>query len=80
MNAINIRIDDARLVSKLSELASEHKRSVEAEALELIRSGLAGHGRFDRLAVADRIAAMTPKGRVLTDSTILIREDRDRNE
>lgn len=80
MNAINIRIDDETLVSRLSRLADVHKRSVEAEALEIIRSALAEEVRFDRLAIADRIAAMTPKGRLQTDSTVLIREDRDRDE
>lgn len=80
MNSINIRIEDEALVSGLSQLAHVHRRSVEAEALEIIRSAIAEDFRFDRLAVADRIAAMTPKDRVLTDSTILVREDRDRNE
>ncbi|PSJ52573.1 hypothetical protein [Kumtagia ephedrae] len=80
MNAINIRIEDETLVSRLSRLADVHKRSVEAEALEIIRSALAEEVRVDRLAIADRIAAMTPKDRVRTDSTALVREDRDRDE
>ena len=80
MNAINIRIEDETLVSRLSRLADAHKRSVEAEALEIIRSALAEEVRFDRLAIADRIAAMTPKDRVPTYSTVLVREDRDRDE
>lgn len=77
MNAINIRIEDAALVSSLSRLAVEHNRSVEAEAIEAIRSSLALQTRENRLAIANRIAAMGPK--VLTSSVDLIREDRDRD-
>lgn len=80
MNAIHIRIEDETLVRKLSDLAVLHERSVETEALEIIRSALARDFRFDRRAVADRIAAMTPKDLSQTDSTLLIREDRDRDE
>lgn len=80
MNAINIRIDNEALVDGLSRLAAEHKRSIEAEVMEIIRSALADQFRFDRRAIADRIAAMTPKDRVQTDSTILLREDRDRDD
>lgn len=78
MNAISIRIEDAALVSKLERLADEHHRSVEMEAIEAIRSALALQTRENRRAIADRIAAMGP--RVLTESTALIREDRDRDE
>jgi plasmid stability protein len=80
MNAINIRIDNEALVDGLSKRAANHSRSVEAEAVEIIRSALAQQPRFDRVEVADRIAAMTPKDRVQGDSTILVREDRDRSE
>jgi hypothetical protein len=34
--------------------------------------------REERLRSADAVAAMTPKGVVQTDSTLLIREDGDR--
>jgi plasmid stability protein len=80
MNAINIRIEDEALVSGLSRLANVHRRSVEAEALEIIRSAIAEDFRFSRRSVADRIAAMTPKNLTQTDSTDLLREDRDRDE
>lgn len=79
MNAINIRIHDEATVSGLARLASAHRRSVEAEAIEIIRAALAEEIRPDRRAIAERIAAMTPKDRVQTDSTLLIREDRDRD-
>lgn len=80
MNAINIRIDDQALVSKLSELAVEHGRTVETEALSILASALKKDEPFDRLAVARQISAMTTKDRVQTDSTLLLREDRDRDE
>ncbi|MBX3568889.1 MAG: hypothetical protein KF914_12580 [Rhizobiaceae bacterium] len=79
MNAINIRIEDATVVSKLSALANAHKRSIEAEALELIKSGLASKAPFDRLAAARAISAMTPSDRVQPDSLEMIREDRARD-
>lgn len=79
MNAIDIRISDQALVDRLAQLAELHKRSVEAEALALIRSALAGHGPVDRLAIARSISAMTPKDRRQSDSTAMIREDRDRD-
>jgi plasmid stability protein len=80
MNAINIRIEDEALVTKLSLLADAHNRTIQAEAVDIIRSALAEETRLNRREIADRIAAMTPKGRVQTDSTVLIREDRDRDE
>lgn len=80
MNAINIRIDDERLVQGLSDLANSHERTVESEALDIIRRAIAEDMRFRRLAIADRIAALTPKDRVQTDSTLLVREDRDRDD
>ncbi|MEQ1952926.1 hypothetical protein [Mesorhizobium sp. CN2-181] len=80
MNAINIRIEDAKLVRKLFSLANEHGRSVETEALSILASVLAAEPEFDRLAVARRISAMTPKDHIQTDSTLLLREDRDRDE
>ena len=79
MNSISIRISDQDVVDQLSRQAEQHKRSVEAEALELIRSGLGSTAPQDRLSVARRISAMTPRDRAQTDSTILVREDRDRD-
>ena len=78
MNAINVKIEDAALVTKLTSLANAHQRSVEAEAVEVIRAALSNRSNRELLAIADSIAAMTPKGRKLSDSTALIREDRDR--
>jgi len=71
-------LDDA-IIAKIVELAKENSLSVEDQAKKLLVDavGMVGRRRT-RLEVADRIAAMTPKGIVQTDSTLLIREDRDR--
>jgi|HubBroStandDraft_1064217.scaffolds.fasta_scaffold210589_4 hypothetical protein len=71
-------IDDA-VVAKLAELARSNRTSIEEQAQKLLVEALHSlDRRRRRLESADRIAAMTPKGVVQTDSTILLREDRDR--
>jgi plasmid stability protein len=78
MNAITIKTISDRAIARIEELAVLHRRTVEEEAGELIEQALAS--RFSREALlvsADQIAAMTPKGVPQTNSTLLIREDRD---
>jgi hypothetical protein len=71
-------IDDA-VVAKLAELARSNRTSIGEQAQKLLVEALDSlDRRRRRLESADRIAAMTPKGVVQTDSTILLREDRDR--
>ncbi len=71
-------IDDA-VIAKLAELARGNHLSVEEQAQRLLVEAVdMVDRRRRRLEIADRIAAMTPKGIVQTDSTILLREDRDR--
>lgn len=65
-------------LAKLRDDARRHGRTVEEEAADRIETA---HGRLSRteiIARLDRTAAMTPKGVKQTDSTILVREDRDR--
>jgi antitoxin FitA len=70
---------DEAVVAKLAELAKANRLSVEEQAQKLLAEAVdMADRRRQRLAIADRIAAMTPKGIVQTDSTILLREDRDR--
>jgi antitoxin FitA len=70
---------DEAVVAKLSELARANRLSVEEQAQKLLAEAVEMAGRRrERLEIADRIAAMTPKGAAQTDSTILLREDRDR--
>jgi hypothetical protein len=79
MGEMNVKIKDEFLLERIADLAKAHNRAPDVEALELIAVGLEAIEPFDRLKDAKRIAAMTPKGRKQTDSTILVRQDRDRD-
>ena len=70
-------IDDITL-AVLEERASQHGRTVEQEAVEALQKQFRPDPVAEFIRRADAIAAMTPKGVVQTDSTLLIREDRDR--
>ena len=71
-------IDDAALAS-LSELAKLNRVSVQEQAERILAEALDMHARRRRrVESADRIAAMTPKDVVQTDSVTLLCEDRDR--
>lgn len=71
-----ITVDSATL-SKLEQNALAHGRSVAEEAAELLRKVTSTPTRAEVIARLDEIAAMTPKGVKQTDSTLLVREDRD---
>lgn len=80
MNEIVIRIIDPALVKSLEERAAAHDTDVSHEAERLLQFALGNSSRgFDRVADAVRIAAMTPPSRVQTDSTVMVRQDRDRH-
>jgi hypothetical protein len=68
-----------RFSRRSQNLQKKNRLSVEDQAKRLLADavGMVGRRRT-RLELADRIVAMTPEGIVQTDSTILIREDRDR--
>ena len=71
-------IDEATLAS-LSELAKLNHVSIQEQAARILAEALdMGERRRRRVESAARIAAMTPKNVVQTDSVILLREDRDR--
>lgn len=79
MNAITIHNLSPRALESIAERAREHRKSVEDEAAAILeRAVRAGHRSDGRQRIADRIAAMTPKGVAQSDSTWLVREDRDR--
>lgn len=79
MTQIVLEHIDEAIVAKLAELARANRVSVEEQAQRLLIEAVdMVDRRRRRLEIADRIAAMTPKGIVQTDSTILLREDRDR--
>lgn len=70
-------IDD-HLLQALSDLAQKRRVSLESQIELALMEGYQQSRTRYLLETADRIAAMTPKDVVQTDSTILIREDRDR--
>ncbi|MBE7184443.1 MAG: hypothetical protein INR68_08570 [Methylobacterium mesophilicum] len=80
METLTIPDLDEQTFSSLQEQAQRDGKSVEQEAADLIRQGLR-RKTWDPVALvaeAKRIQAMTPKGVTQTDSTLLLREDRDR--
>ena len=64
------------VVSRLKARAARQKRSLEQELREILREA-ARPSRDEMIADIDRIRAMTPR-KLQSDSTDLIREDRDR--
>lgn len=81
MGELRIRGVDDATVELIASRARLHGRTVEREVISLIQEALGPHAdppREDRATMVRRIAAMTPKDIVQTDSVILIREDRDR--
>lgn len=76
MGQVIIRNLDDRIITALKAKAEIHGQSLEQE-LRAILSTAALPNVQEKLALADRIRGLTPKPRQ-TDSTTLIREDRDR--
>ena len=81
MGEMRIRIEDDHLLTRISDLAKLHNRSVDQEIEALLVSALPSPSpvrREDLRAAAERIAAMTPKGVKQTSVVDMLREDRDR--
>ncbi len=79
MNAITIDKLSPQTLKSIAERARMHDRSIEDEATAILERAVSGAGQIDaRRQIVDRIAAMTPKGVAQTDSTLVIREDRDK--
>ena len=77
MATVTIRNLDGEIVERLKYKAKQNGRSLEAEVRELLKQAADRKTTEELLAIADRIAAMTPDV-PQTDSAELIREDRDR--
>lgn len=78
MATVTIRNLDDEVVRQLKERARLHNRSLEAELREVLTRTAGASGRLKSLKrEAERIAAATA-GRAHSDSTELVREDRDR--
>lgn len=78
MGEMNIRLKDERLIERLSDMAKAHNRSVESEVVEILETAIGQREALNRVLEARRIAAMTPMGRTQTNSTDLVRDDRNR--
>lgn len=77
MATLTIRNLDDVVVERLKTRARNNLRSLEAELRTLLTQAAARPTGEEAIALADRIAAMTPEGVEQTDSARLIREDRD---
>ena len=76
MASVTIRALDDDVVAALKRRAKANNRSLEAELRVVLARAVRGYDTEEFLALADRIAAMTPKDRPQTDSVELLREDR----
>lgn len=76
MATLTIRNLDDEVVEKLKQRAKAHHRSLEAEVRVLLIEAASRPSREEFFKQAERIRAMTPNV-PQTDSTELIREDRD---
>ena len=73
----SIDIDDMTF-RQIADLAASKNRTPEAEAADILRSGMLSNARSKSLReIADGIAALT-EGVTQTDSVELLREDRER--
>jgi plasmid stability protein len=79
MNAITIGTLSDRAFEIIEKRAREHGSTIEDEVAEIVERAVSLPRPANwRLESADRIAAMTRKGVVQTDSTLLIRQNPDR--
>jgi plasmid stability protein len=78
MGEIRIKIEEDSLLTRISDLAQANKRSVEDEVKALLQTALPAPRvrREDLRALAQSIAAETPKGVKQTDSVEILREIR----
>jgi plasmid stability protein len=76
MGQVIVRNLDDQIIGRLKIKAEVHGHSLEQELREILTRE-AGLSPAEKVALADRIRAMTPQ-RLPTDSTDLVREDRDR--
>jgi plasmid stability protein len=76
MAQVLVRNLDVRVVEGLKRKAALHGHSLEQELRDILAES-ARWSADERVAAARRIRAMTPAGPKQTDSTALIREDRD---
>jgi plasmid stability protein len=79
MAKLTVRNVDDEVVARLKHLAEEHDRSLEGEIRHILKEAAGRPTLREFQAIARKITAMTPPDRPQTDSTELIRADRDRD-
>jgi plasmid stability protein len=80
MATITIRELDDTVLTEISSMAKAHRRTVEEEIRNLLEKSAEQAARRRQLVeLAESIAAMTPPGVPQTDSTELLRSDRNRD-
>ncbi len=77
MATLTVRNLKDTAAKRLKDRAKKNKRSMEAEARAILEDAVKPGSSVDFWELAERIAAMTPPGRRQTDSTKIIRKDRD---
>ena len=77
MASLIVRNLDDEVAAKLKARAKANNRSLEAELRVILTRAARQNRPQDLIELADRIAALTPKV-PQTDSTLLLRRDRDR--
>ena len=77
MAQVIVRNLDDGVVAALKRRAQLHGQSLEQELRDILSAAVRPAPR-ERVAIAERIRAMTPPAIEHTDSTELIRQDRDR--
>ena len=78
MGTIMLRDVDDEVLRSIGVLAEHTGVSVGDQAKHMLNDAVQVRDRRDLVARLEAIAAMTPKGVLQTDSTDLLREDRDR--
>lgn len=77
MGTLTIRNLDDEVIARLKQQAKASHRSLEAQVREVLSETTRQKSNAEFLVEVKRIAAMTPKT-LQTDSTDLLREDRER--
>ena len=73
MGTITVRRLDKDIIARLKARARIRGRSLEAEMRDIVSHASRQPLILDALAEADRIAAMTPRSVLQTDSVVLLR-------
>lgn len=78
MGRIVVEEVDEVVIDALARLAASNSNSVEEQVRTLLAQSVPRSSRQDLVRRAEAIAAMTPKGVMQTDSTLLLRQERHR--